>query len=101
MACADRVAVIGGGFAGLSAAVALADAGVPVHLFEARPTAGGRANAFRDPATGERIDNGQHVLAGCYYATLAFLRRLGRSRLRPVSTAPSPSRVGLAPIAER
>jgi zeta-carotene desaturase len=71
------VAIIGGGFAGLSAAVMLADAGVGVHLFEARPTLGGRANAFRDPQTGERIDNGQHILAGCYDETLAFLRRLG------------------------
>ena len=83
----SAVAVIGGGFAGLSAAVALADAGVAVHLFEARPTLGGRANAFRDPATGERIDNGQHILAGCYYDTLAFLRRIGSaSRLHRPST---------------
>jgi uncharacterized protein with NAD-binding domain and iron-sulfur cluster len=73
----STVAIIGGGFAGLSAAVALADAGVRVHVFEARPTLGGRANAFRDPLTGERIDNGQHILAGCYYETLAFLRRIG------------------------
>lgn len=83
----DVVAVIGGGFAGLSAAVALADAGVRVHLFEARPTLGGRANAFRDPLTGERIDNGQHILAGCYYETLKFLARIGSgSRLHRPST---------------
>ena len=44
---------------------------------EARPTLGGRATAFSDPATGERIDNGQHVLAGCYPETLGFLRRIG------------------------
>ena len=83
----STVAIIGGGFAGLSAAVALAGAGVHVHLFEARPTLGGRANAFRDPLTGERIDNGQHILAGCYYETLAFLARIGSaSRLhRPSS----------------
>ena len=81
------VAIIGGGFAGLAAAVALVDAGKPVHVFEARPTLGGRANAFRDPATGERIDNGQHILAGCYYETLAFLKRLGtQSRLHRPST---------------
>jgi squalene-associated FAD-dependent desaturase len=69
--------IVGGGFAGLAAAVALADAGVSVHVVEARPTLGGRANAFRDPATGERIDNGQHILAGCYDETLALLERLG------------------------
>lgn len=73
----EPVVVIGGGFAGLSAATALAEAGVGVHVVEARPTLGGRANAFRDPATGERIDNGQHVLAGCYTETLRFLRRVG------------------------
>jgi zeta-carotene desaturase len=72
--------VIGGGFAGLSAAVTLADAGVVVHLFEARPTLGGRANAFHDPRTGESIDNGQHILAGCYDGTLAFLQRLDTAR---------------------
>jgi hydroxysqualene dehydroxylase len=71
------VVVVGGGFAGLAAATALAEAGVPVHLFEARPTLGGRANTFRDPVTGERIDNGQHVLAGCYTETLKFLKRIG------------------------
>jgi squalene-associated FAD-dependent desaturase len=69
--------VVGAGFAGLSAATALADAGVRVHVFEARPGLGGRATTFRDPATGERIDNGQHVLAGCYSDTLKFLRRIG------------------------
>ena len=59
----------------------MSDAGARVRVFEARPTLGGRANAFRDPATGERIDNGQHILAGCYYETLAFLRRIGSRSL--------------------
>ena len=71
------VIVIGGGFAGLSAATALVENGRTVHLLEARPGLGGRATAFRDPATGERIDNGHHVLAGCYVETLKFLRRVG------------------------
>ena len=79
--------VVGGGFAGLAAATALAEAGVPVHLFEARPTLGGRANAFRDPVTGERIDNGQHLIAGCYTETLTFLKRVGTlARLHRPST---------------
>ena len=56
------VIVVGGGFAGLSAATALAERGVPVLVLEARPTLGGRATAFTDPGTGERVDNGQHVL---------------------------------------
>jgi hydroxysqualene dehydroxylase len=68
--------VIGGGFAGLSAATALAEQGVRVTVLEARPSLGGRASAFTDPATGERVDNGQHVLVGGYHETFAFLRRL-------------------------
>lgn len=71
------VVVIGGGFAGLSAATALAERGVPVTVLEARPTLGGRATAFTDPATGERVDNGQHVLIGGYHETFRFLRRIG------------------------
>ena len=71
------VIVVGGGFAGLSAATALAERGAKVLLVEARPTLGGRATAFTDPATGERVDNGQHVLFGCYHETFRFLRRVG------------------------
>ena len=71
------VVVIGGGFAGLSAATALAERGVRVLVLEARPSLGGRANAFTDPVTGERVDNGQHVLVGAYRETFAFLRRIG------------------------
>ena len=71
------VVVIGAGFAGLAAATALAEQGATVQVFEARPGLGGRATAFRDPATGERIDNGQHILAGCYVETLRFLERIG------------------------
>ncbi|MEO8681265.1 MAG: hydroxysqualene dehydroxylase HpnE [Vicinamibacterales bacterium] len=71
------VIVIGAGVAGLSAATALADAGARVLVLEARPSLGGRATAFRDPQTGERVDNGQHILMGCYDETFAFLRRIG------------------------
>ncbi|MDE3155274.1 MAG: hydroxysqualene dehydroxylase HpnE [Acidobacteriota bacterium] len=69
--------VIGGGFAGLSAASALSEAGARVLVLEARPGLGGRATAFTDPATGEVVDNGQHVLLGCYRETFRFLRRVG------------------------
>ena len=69
--------VIGGGCAGFSAATALAGSGARVLVVEARPGLGGRATAFTDPATGERVDNGQHILMGCYDATFAFLRRIG------------------------
>jgi zeta-carotene desaturase len=74
---AHDVIVIGAGFAGLSAATALAERGVSVLVLEARPGLGGRATAFTDPGTGERVDNGQHVLAGSYRETFRFLRRLG------------------------
>jgi squalene-associated FAD-dependent desaturase len=71
------VIVIGGGFAGLSAACALADRGARVVVLEARPSLGGRATAFTDRETGERVDNGQHILMGCYHETFRFLRRIG------------------------
>ena len=71
------VIVIGAGFAGLSAAAALAGNGARVLVLEARPQLGGRATAFADRETGELVDNGQHVLFGCYRETLAFLRRVG------------------------
>jgi len=78
------VIVVGGGFAGLSAATSLAERGAKVLVVEARPTLGGRATAFTDPATGERVDNGQHVLFGCYHETFRFLRRIGAERHVPV-----------------
>ena len=71
------VIVIGAGCAGLAAATRLAEQGARVLVFEARPTVGGRATAFTDPATGERVDNGQHVLLGCYRDTFTFLDRVG------------------------
>jgi len=67
------VAVIGAGFAGLSAAVRLTKRGARVLVLEARSRLGGRATAFSDRETGELVDNGQHVLMGCYTDTLAFL----------------------------
>ena len=80
------VVVIGAGFAGLSAAVALTRRGVRVLVLEARSRLGGRATAFPDSVTGELVDNGQHVLLGCYVETFAFLREIGaldHVRLQP------------------
>ena len=71
------VIVVGGGCAGFSAATALAERGARVLVLEARPGLGGRATAFTDPGTGERVDNGQHILMGCYTDTLEFLDRIG------------------------
>jgi squalene-associated FAD-dependent desaturase len=74
------VAVVGGGVAGLAAATALAERGKRVVVLEARGELGGRATAFRDRETGELVDNGQHVLFGCYHETFALLRRIGAER---------------------
>lgn len=93
----DRVVVIGGGFAGLSAATALSERGVPVLVADARAQLGGRATAFLDRETGELVDNGQHVLFGCYRATFEFLRRieaLDRVRVQPSLSVPFIDREG-------
>ena len=76
---APRVAIIGGGLAGLAAAVALADRGLHIELFEARRQLGGRTAAFRDPATGELVDHCQHVTLGCCTNFDDFCRRTGLS----------------------
>lgn len=73
--------VIGAGCAGFAAATALVESGARVLVLEARPGLGGRATAFTDPTTGERVDNGQHILMGCYTDTLRFLRRIGTEDL--------------------
>ena len=78
------VVVIGAGWAGLAAAVRLADAGLKVTVVEEGPRLGGRATAFVDRESGERVDNGQHVLFGCYRETYGFLRRLGTAGLAPL-----------------
>ena len=70
------VIVIGAGFAGLSAAVRLVQAGARVVVVEQHRRLGGRATAFADPQSGEVVDNGQHVLFGCYRETFAFLRAI-------------------------
>jgi hydroxysqualene dehydroxylase len=75
----EDVLIIGGGFAGLAAGVALSKAGRRVRLLEQRPHFGGRAYSFRDSHTGAVVDNGQHILMGCYHATLEFLNEIGTS----------------------
>jgi zeta-carotene desaturase len=70
------VIVIGGGLAGLSSAVALAEAGFRVRLLEKRPHLGGRAASYVLPG-GEHVDNCQHVTLGCCTNLEDFYRRVG------------------------
>ncbi len=69
--------IVGGGFAGLSCASALAEAGAKIALVEKKPHLGGRAFSFRDPGTDDVLDNGQHLLLECYRETRRFLSRIG------------------------
>ena len=72
-----RVVIVGGGLAGLAAAAALGTRGCRVTLLESRPRWGGRASSFTDQATGETIDNCQHVAMGCCTNFFAFCRQVG------------------------
>jgi zeta-carotene desaturase len=73
----SRVAIVGGGLAGLAAGCALAGSGFRVTLFERRPYLGGRASSYQHPGTGEVVDNCQHVLLGCCTNLIQFYERLG------------------------
>ena len=76
-----RVAVVGGGLAGLAAALDLVDAGVEVTLHEARPTLGGAVQTLpaREGDPDPPPDNGQHIALGCFTEYLAFLERIGEA----------------------
>lgn len=76
----EWVNVIGGGLAGLSAAVALADSGLRVRLHEQRPFLGGRAASYALP-DGSFVDNCQHVTLGCCTNLDDFYRRVGAQHL--------------------
>ncbi len=73
----SRTVVVGGGVAGISAAVALQSAGHAVTLIESRKSLGGRASSFIDPQSGDELDNCQHVLLGCCTNLLDLYDRLG------------------------
>jgi squalene-associated FAD-dependent desaturase len=74
-----KVAVVGGGLAGLSAALELVDAGHAVTVLEARPTLGGAVQTLpeREGDPEPPPDNGQHIGLGCFTEYLSFLERIG------------------------
>ncbi|MEK6711722.1 MAG: FAD-dependent oxidoreductase, partial [Nitrospinota bacterium] len=72
-----RAAVIGAGFAGLAAALRLAEAGVRVCLLESSQRLGGRASSFRDPRSGADLDWGPHLFMAANPALRSFLARAG------------------------
>ncbi len=75
LAARPVVAIVGGGYAGMAAALTLAEAGIGSIVFEAAKTLGGRAR--RIEYRGEIIDNGQHILAGAYTELLRLMRLVG------------------------
>ena len=81
-----NVAVVGGGWAGCTAALELAAAGCKVTLFEAARTLGGRARGVE--VHGKLLDNGQHIMLGAYSATLGVLRKAGIAPAAALLTLP-------------
>ena len=77
-----KVAVVGGGLAGLTAALDLVDWGFEVALYEARPTLGGAVQTLprREGDPEPPPDNGQHIALGCFTEYLRFLDRIGEAR---------------------
>ncbi len=77
MSASRTVAIIGGGVAGIAAALRTADAGWRPVLIETRAQLGGRATSFTDPRTSRTLDNCQHVLTGCCTNLCDLYDRLG------------------------
>jgi hydroxysqualene dehydroxylase len=74
-----KVSIVGGGLAGLAAALELVDGGAEVTVHEARPTLGGAVQTLpeRDDDPKPPPDNGQHIALGCFTEYLRFLERIG------------------------
>ncbi|MDQ7001905.1 MAG: FAD-dependent oxidoreductase [Ghiorsea sp.] len=72
-----RVAIVGGGIAGLTAALRLAEQGYVIDLYEAAPALGGRTKSFYDEDVDAWVDNGPHAMVGAYHATKRLLEDVG------------------------
>ena len=70
-----KIGIIGGGYAGMAAAVTLAAQRIPVTVFESAKQLGGRARGVWHNDT--QLDNGQHILLGCYHHTLNLVEQVG------------------------
>ena len=71
-----RVAIAGGGLAGMATAVKLVEAGHQVEIFESRPFMGGKVGSWVD-AEGNHLEMGLHVFFGCYYNLFALMEKVG------------------------
>src|SRR5258707_15133142 len=98
-----KVAVVGGGLAGLAAALELVDGGHEVTLIEARPTLGGAVQTLpeREGDPPPPPDNGQHIALGCFTEYLRFLDRIGEGgsyRRQRLSVAVFGEEAGVAAV---
>jgi squalene-associated FAD-dependent desaturase len=84
----SHIAVVGAGMAGLSAAVALIQAGKAVTLIEAGPAAGGRCRSYFDRELGLRIDNGNHLLLSGNHAVFGYLDTIGATETLAMPAEP-------------
>lgn len=76
-----RCIIVGAGVAGIAAALECIEQGIQPILIESKPYIGGRARSFVEKTTNETIDNGQHLMMGCYTYFLQMLVRLGTKHL--------------------
>ena len=84
----NPIVIVGGGLSGLAAAVRCSSRNHPVLLLEQKPVLGGRAYSFVDAATGDTVDNGQHLLIAGYERTMAFLSLVGSGGLLDIQPHP-------------
>ncbi len=73
----NKAIIVGGGLSGLSAAIHLIKKNISPIIIEASPKTGGRASSYYDNDFSSHLDNGQHILMGCYFNTLDYLRIIG------------------------